>query len=191
MSARRGVGLVEVLLAVALISLVVGAWQGVLFVLRRGEARMTDRACALAAAEIAAARISLDVKSMLPPDPFRPERLPQVADGGVSFYRCERAGARIAARRVTYSVRAERTKGRLALLRDGRALPGVTLARFTARVVSGPRGDPRLAVTLAGASGAAEHAVELELALPLPGPAATIGMPQDAMAMVERTWRER
>jgi hypothetical protein len=186
---RRGIGLIEALIVLALLTLVIGAWQGVLYLLRRGEARTTDRACALAAAELAAARISLDVKSMLPPDPFRPERCPTAEGARIVFYRCERAGKTIDARRVVYEARADGKPGRFALWRDGRVLAGVTLAGFAARLVSGPRGDPRLSVKLVGVSGAVEHAIELELALPGPGPAATIGMPEDAMRMVERTWR--
>jgi len=183
---RRGFTLVETLVALGVFALLVGAWWGVIGILRRGEAKLTDRACALASTEIALARLSIDVASMLPPDPFRPEHCPALAaDGGaLEFLRCERASGGMAARRVRYERRGDR------LLRDGRPLPGVQIAAFAVALAAGAHGEPRLRVSLAGVSGPERHAVEVTLALPPPGPAATVGLPEGASAVLGRAIKE-
>lgn len=193
MARRSGVTLVESLVALAIFGLLAIVWWGVVSTMRRGEAKLGDRAAALATAEIAVARLSLDVKSMFPPDPFRPERCPEVAADGSSFafLRCERASGGMTARRVRYATRAAgRAPGSgiptFQLLRDGRPIAGVLLSAFSAQLIAGPRGEPRLHVKLTGLAGAESHLAELDLALPAPGPAATIGLPGAADALLER-----
>lgn len=193
---RQGMSLVEMLVALAILAVLFGVWWGVLVVMRRGEAKLSDRAAAMAMAELAVARLSLDVKSMFPPDPFRPERCPAVSADGrtLAFLRCERSGAAMTARTVRYDTRpAGRAPGSgtplYQLVRDGRPVGGVLLAEFSARLVAGPRGDPRLRVRLTGVSGAERHDAEVDLALPAPGPAATIGLPGAADALLERAVR--
>lgn len=181
---RRGVALVEALVALAIFGLLVVVWWGVVSVLRRGEAKIGDRAAALATVEIAIARLSLDVKSMFPPDPFRPERCPKADAASLTFLRTERTSGGMAARPVRYELK---PAGRLyQLVRNGRPIAGVLLESFSAAIAAGPRGEPRLRVALVGAAGPERHPVELDLALPAPGPAATIGLPGAAEALIER-----
>lgn len=187
---RRAFTLVETLVALtaglALLSglMSIGSLSG------RGTRAVAAGAQAVTSAERAAARISADLATMLPPDPAQPERLPRITAGGtrLEFHRLEPRKDALVARPVVY----ELVRGRLH--RDGRPLPGVTLETFSAgrtleRGEGGCARSPTLVIVIVGIGSEGgrntTHRLRLAVRIPEGSPAAIPDLPAPGRALID------
>jgi hypothetical protein len=194
--ARRAFTLVETLVALtaglALLSglLSIGSLSG------RGTRAVVAGAQAVTSAERAAARISADLATMLPPDPAKPERLPRITEGGkrLEFHRLEPLRDALEARPVVYELVRDAQGGAARLHRDGRPLPGVTLETFSAgrtieRGEGGRARNPTLVIVIVGCGREGErsetHRLRLAVRIPEGSPAAIRDLPAPGRALID------
>lgn len=199
--------LVEILVALLILSTILGIIYGLLVNVRRGEAKLSRVERAVAHAEIALAHMSAELRSMLPPDPFVDRVGYRILEGGrgLTFMRLEETRGALAAAPVTYELRPTGRHGNQFLYRNGVKLPGILLrdiafSQADLTEVDTADGNPVLRVSLTGIAEDADpkvlgptgvHTVELDIPVPATSPSAVRGLPAVARQLVADSIRFR